>query len=199
MKKRFIDIFYGKSSLGSGVLALMIISLIVLGCTCNEKDGFSFGKNDSDTADTGNTSTVEEEEKEPEELSRDVKASRSAPSEEDLQRLVKTTMLDFSQAIKDEDFSEFYKHISKFWQKQIKADKFDQVFKAFMVANWDGSSIRTMKADITSGPTVRASRLTKRLEVKGAYDTSPRSTKFDLGYIEEDGLWKLYKINVSTK
>ena len=47
MKKRFINMFYGKSSMGNGLIAMMIISLIVLGCTCNQKDGFNFGKNDS--------------------------------------------------------------------------------------------------------------------------------------------------------
>jgi len=198
MKKRFIDIFYGKSSLGNGLIALMIISIIALGCTCNQSEGFKFGKNDSNTADNKDIKKDEKKD-EPDELSRDVKASKTAPSDADLQRLVKTTMLDFSQAVKDEDFSAFYEHISKFWKKQIKSEKFDEVFKPFMLARWDGTKIRNMQADITSGPTVTASRLTKRLEVKGTYDTSPRPSKFDLAYIEEDGLWKLYKINVSTK
>lgn len=198
MKKRFVDMFYGKSSLGNGLIALMIISLIVLGCTCNKDDFADFGKKDSETSATPN-SNKDVKDDEPEERSRDVKASESAPSDEDLQRLVKTTMMDFSKAIKDEDFKEFYSHISTFWQKQITPEKFDDVFRPFMIAKWDGSSIQTMTADITSGPTVSASRLTKRLEVKGVYDTSPRASQFDLGYIEEDGFWKLFKINVSTK
>ena len=49
MKKRFIDMFFGKSSLGNGLIALMVISLIAFGCTCNQEDGFSFGKNDSNS------------------------------------------------------------------------------------------------------------------------------------------------------
>ena len=198
MKKRFIDIFYCKSSLGNGLIALMIISLIVLGCTCNQDEGFKFGKNDSDTADETDVNKDAKKDK-PKELSRDVKASKSAPSDEDLQRLMKTTMLDFDKAIQDQDFSEFHKRISKLWQKQITPKKLDETFKPFMLGKFDLSSIRKMDAEITMGPNMKSSRLVTSMEVNGTYPTSPRSTNVRLKYIEENGLWKLFGINVAVR
>ena len=51
MRKFLYGIMNGGSSLSNGVIALAIISLIVLGCTCNQDDGFTFGgKNDNTSA-----------------------------------------------------------------------------------------------------------------------------------------------------
>lgn len=198
MKQRFTNIFYGKSSIGNGFIALMIISLIVLGCTCNQKDGFKFGKNDSNSANTSDANDAPKND-EPKELSRDVKATKSAPSDEDLQRLMKTTMLDFNQAVQDQDFSAFYKRISKVWQKQITPEKLEEVFKPFMVAKFNVDSIRDMEAEITKGLNIKWSRVVKSMEVNGTYPTKPRAAKVQLKYIEEDGLWKLFGINVDTR
>ncbi len=121
------------------------------------------------------------------------------PDEAQLQAMAKETMLDFNDAIQDEDFSGFYDNISKVWQKETSPEDLEKGFKVFMDKNADFSQIRKLEADITETPKIKRELGYKMLNLSGVYDTSPLPTKFDLKYVPQGKDWKLSYIRVSTK
>lgn len=195
MKKLLNEILFGKNSMVSGMIALSVISAIGLGCFCN-KDKFE-GLSNSGT--TTSPSPAASASPSPEATKAYTKADASKseiPSDDEMQDIVKKTMLDFNDALQKEDFTDFHKTVSKVWQKQITPDKFKESFKTFIDGDTDFGSIRSMKANFTSPPEITKSTGAKTLEAKGDYSTSPKNTEFELKYIPEGKEWKLIGIQV---
>jgi hypothetical protein len=205
MKSILKQILTAKSSLGNGLLALFIISLIALGCTCNQ-----FGKKEGNS----NSSTREKKEEgnpfdtpdgtaeTPVEKKEIVKADASKkeiPSDEELQEIVKETLMNFNDAIERGDFSDFHKTISKAWQRQTKPKTFEDGFRQFIDKKVDISQIRSQKATFSPAPKVGREKTLQGLIVKGTYPTSPTPTEFELIYTAEGKEWKLSAINVRTR
>lgn len=195
MKKRFIDMFYGKSSLGSGLIALMIISLIVLGCTCNQKDGFKLGKEDSNSSqgNRGQDKPVDEKNYEKADASK-----AEIPTDEELQDMVREDLLAFDSALKNGSFQEFYNRISKFWQKQTTPGKLKDGFQKLIDGKADISGIKNLKASFSPAPKIDSSKRVKVLEVYGTFPTKPADSTFELKYIPEGKEWKLIGCFVRT-
>ncbi len=196
----------GKDSktLGNGAMALVIVALIALGCTCN-KD-FEFGKTGTDNSgnsavsntgsdsDTGNGDSTTT----PPAVRADA-SKAEMPSEDELQYMTKTTLLDFNNAIQKGDFTEFHGNISKNWQKQISPEKFKQEFGVFIDKGVDISEIGSERATFSPAPGIAPGKLMKMLVVQGSYDISPAPTTFELKYIPDGKEWKLLGIDVKTK
>lgn len=121
------------------------------------------------------------------------------PSDEELQYMTKTTLLNFNEAIQKEDFADFHGTISKTWQKQTTPDTFNTAFKEFMEKGVDISEIRDLEANFTPQPSIDKSKPAKVLQVEGNYETSPTPTRFVLKYIPEGKEWKLFAIEVYTR
>jgi hypothetical protein len=121
------------------------------------------------------------------------------PSDDKLQSLAKTTLMDFNEAVQSGDFSDFHDTLSKPFQKQASADKIAGVFNEFVEKKVDFSSAKSMKATFNPAPEVTKEGTYKVLNLKGTYPTSPRKTNFNFKYIDEDGEWKLSSIDINTK
>ena len=195
MKKLAAELLFGKNSMFSGIVALLIVGAIALGCTCNKELG-NLGKDDDSTT-ASNTSSTSEPTDAP--VKKADASTGQVPSSEQLQDLAKTTILDFNDALQTKDFSNFHRNISKPFQKEASPERFKQVFKAFIDAGIDFEEIRTMQANFTTPSTIDKSVGGKQLKLKGNYATSPRRTNFELKYIPEEDEWKLISIEINTK
>lgn len=121
------------------------------------------------------------------------------PSDEELRDIVKTTLMDFNDAIKDDDFSEFYDSIAKAWQKETNADDLKTTFQGFIDRKIYFDDIKSMDATFSPDPKIEKKLGYKTLILDGKYPTTPNSTKFNLNYIAEGKDWKLTSIRVNTK
>jgi hypothetical protein len=189
MKKILTEIFFGKNSITSGVLALLVISAIGLGCFCNKNKLESLSNSGTSTPTPAPTKAFTKAD-----------ASKSeVPTDEEMQEIVKRTMLDFNDAIKKEDFTDFHSQISKKFKEQTTPEKFKRGFIQFIEKKLDISAIKSEKADFTSGPKIVKNNKNTELTVEGRYDISPNPVRFKLNYIPEDKDWKLFGIEVNTR
>lgn len=194
MKKSLENIFYGKSSTGNGTLALLLIAMFALGCFCNKEKLADLGLKDSDSP----TPTTSPADSATPSYKKADASKYEIPSDDELQDIVKTTMLDFDNALKKADFKDFHSKISKYWQKQISPEKMKESFQGFIDGQADLSEIKSLKANFTSPPNIKRQGSLRILEVKGDYDTTPNKSTFELQYIPEGKEWKLFGINVVT-
>lgn len=198
MRRLIKELMVGKNNLMSGLIALGIVSLIALGCTCN-KD-FKLGNT---SGNTESNSTVSNTDKTPEPSSPEDKLSDTprgeVPSELDMEKLTKTTLLDFNDAVQKGDFSDFYDTISKVWKRTSTPQKFNEGFSEFIDKKIDISNIKGKVAQFDPQPTVKKKSGYQVLDAKGKYDTSPLPVRFETEYIKEGGEWKLISIRVDTR
>ena len=198
MKHTIVAILFGKDTKFSGIIAFSVVAMIALGCTCGKNfDLANLGKTDNSSSTASNT-PADSNASRPTSTKADA-STGNVPTEDQLQEIVKTTVMDFNAAIQSADFTDFHRTISKPFQKQVTPERFKQVFQVFIDADIDFREIRTLDADFTSTPAVESSLGVKTLKLKGFYPTSPRNTRFDLKYIPEGQDWKLIAIEINTK
>lgn len=120
------------------------------------------------------------------------------PTGDELQEMSQKTLIDFNDAIEQEDFTDFFQTISKLWQRQGSPAKLKETFQPFIDKKVNIGGIRAMEARFTSKPRVDDSKGFKELIVEGRYDTSPFPTKFELKFTPQGRDWKLTGISVDT-
>ncbi len=201
MKTVINKLLFGRDKY-SGLLALAIVSLVALGCTCGDIDLSNVGKEDNSNrtaanSDSGKTSDDPFGKTKPAAEKADA-STGEVPSDAALQELVKTTLLDFNSAVQTEDFTEFHSNICKPWQKQTTPESLKSVFQGFIDMNISIGSISDLEADFSPEPAIGREVGFKTLKLSGKYPTSPNVTKFELNYIPEGKEWKLSKIEVDT-
>jgi len=135
----------------------------------------------------------------------DTKPSTSkaeVPSGDKLQTLVKTTFLDFSDAVQGEDFTDFHKKVAKVWRDSVTPDELLTAFKVFVDNKSDYNfkkAVSSLDATFEPAPAIEQVKGLDALVVKGTYPTTPKKAGFELKYVMEDGSWKLIGINISAK
>lgn len=190
------ELVWGKNNLFNGIIGLGIVCAIALGCNCS-KDFGDLGKSDNSNTTVSNTSSTPE--KTPETSTLSTTKRGEVPSERDMEDLVKTTLIDFNDAIQKGDFSDFHDTISTTWKKTSTPETFNQGFSEFIEKKVDISGVKDINATFDPTPTVEKKRGYKVLTAKGKYDTYPLPTRFENEYLEEGGKWKLISIRVDTR
>ncbi|HQU83626.1 MAG TPA: NTF2-like N-terminal transpeptidase domain-containing protein [Pyrinomonadaceae bacterium] len=200
MKNFALNLLFGKDNRVSGLIAFIIVGLIALGCTCNKDFKLDTNSSNSSTpSNTANTSTPKTSNT-PDKSIADADASNGkVPSDDQLQKLARETILDFNDAIQKKDFADFHSHVSKPFQKEASPERFNEVFKDFIAGKVDFSEVEDLQATFTDTPSVEKQVGYKTLLLNGTYPTTPRTMKFELKYIPEGKEWKLISIRVSTK
>jgi len=202
MKKVISSIIFGRGNALSGLIAFGVVSLIALGCTCGKDlDLGNLGtSNSNSTRTSSNTPFGEGPASSPKTTSTThADASKGElPSDDELQELAKETLLDFDKAVSSADFSDFYSHIAKEWQKQTSPEKMKDSFQAFIDKSISIKDISSLDASFSPAPSVGRELGFKTLIVEGKYSTNPNLTKFELNYIANGKDWKLSKIVVDT-
>lgn len=194
MKQLFNQLIVKNNSMVNGIVALTVIAMIGLGCFCN-KDKFGGGDKtpESTPAATATPSPTAKKEYKKADASK-----YEIPSEDELQEIVKKTMLDFNQALQDEDFGDFHRSISKFWAKQTSPEKMKSSFQNLIDGGADMSSIKDMTATFKRAGEIEREGSLRKLMAEGEYATSGVKTEFELQYIPEGKDWKLFGIRVYT-
>lgn len=124
------------------------------------------------------------------------------PSEEKLQTLVKTTFLDFGDAIQSGDFSDFHKKAASVWRDESSPEEMLDAFKVFVDNKNDYNfkrAVTPLDATLSPAPTLEKVKGLDALVVKGYYPTKPLRANFELKYVMDDGTWKLIGINIKTR
>ncbi len=123
------------------------------------------------------------------------------PSNDRLQTLIKTTFMDFSDAVQLGDFTDFNRTVAKVWQEDSSADEMKTAFKSF-VDNKENynfkKAVSPLDATFSPAPSIEKVSDLDALVLKGYYPTKPQRANFELKYTKEDGNWKLIGINIKT-
>lgn len=122
------------------------------------------------------------------------------PSKDKLQTLVKTSFMDFGDAVQGEDFTDFHAKVAKVWRDSSTPEKLEEAFKTFTnnKENYNFKrAIATLDAELSPESKIEKVQGLDALIVKGKYETKPVSN-FELKYVMDDGTWKLIGINVQV-
>lgn len=125
-----------------------------------------------------------------------VENTGKVPSNRELKTLALDSLLLFNDAIQAKSFDKFYGQISELWQKEITADKLQEVFQGFIDKEIDLTPITKVEPVFDGTPAVNDDGL---LVIKGSYPTKPSKVFFELKYVYEKESWKLAAINVQVK
>jgi hypothetical protein len=199
MRSIISNLLFGRGNRTSGLIAFGIIALIALGCTCGKDFNLGdLGKNSSNTSRTSSDNTSDSPDSSRTTGTKpDASEGLIPPPDEQLQYLVRETMVDFNDAIQTEDFSDFYSKICKPWQKQVTPEQMKGMFQKFIDGGASFGEVKNMDATFTTRKIKKDSGY-KILEVDGEYPTTPNATTFELNYLAEGSDWKLSKIKVET-
>ena len=188
MKKFASCAFFGKNNLVSGVIALLIVACIALGCTCGKDfDLGNLGKSTNSSSSNSSSSSSSD-------------SSSELPPRELIDALVAETTADFNYAITTNDFSSMYEKASPNFQATYTEEEFKNTFKEFVskkrVIGPILSKAVAMDPEYSPDPYMRTEKFTDILVVQGKYPTKPVPMTFEYEYIERDGQWKLLKLVV---
>jgi hypothetical protein len=189
---RYIRLLLENGNKVNGVIALAIISLIVLGCTCGK---------DADTT-ASNTSTAENRSSD-NPFGDDADTADGAdglPGERLRNALVKATTAEFAQAVSTGDFSNVHANASIDFQKAIPIERLEREFKPFVDQKKrylpSLAKLSSTEPEYSPEPSLRSEQGLDILVVKGKFPTSPLDVEFDYEYVKRGGTWKLLKLVV---
>lgn len=120
------------------------------------------------------------------------------PSNEELQKMAKKTMMDFNDAVQKKDFSDFYNTISAEWQAITSPAQLKEGYKVFIDKNTT-LNVVSIDATITSTPVINQDSGFDMLILNGRYETTPRPAKFTFKWLQNGMEWKLGFVSVDTK
>jgi hypothetical protein len=187
MKTLVSNFLFGRGNRLSGIIALGIVALIALGCTCGKNlDLSNLGKN----ANSNSTST---------ETSTDA-SDDGVPSKDYLDAIVAETTADFNYAITLNDFSKMYEKASSDFKSTYTEEEFKSKFQDFVdkkkVIIPILAKTVTMEPELSPEPYIRTEQGLDILVVKGKYATKPVPMTFEYEYVKRNDEWKLLKLIV---
>jgi hypothetical protein len=200
MKNFISTLLFGRDQF-TGLIALGIIGLFVLGCTCGKNfDLGNIGKNDN-TSRASNTSSDNPFGKDSDTDSDTTDGDMPDPTL--IKALVKDTTASFAGAISTGDFSSIYNDASEDFKSTYTEDQMKDVFKEFIEKKRLILPILAkaipMAPEFSPAPHLRSEKGLNILVVTGKYATSPVPLQFDYEYIKRDDEWKLLKLVVNLK
>ena len=191
MKRSIYNVIFGRDARISGAMAMTIVLLIALGCTCNK--GFDMGNTSSGSNSNSGSSSNSI-------FGGDDSDSSGVPGDNLVKSLVKSTTAEFTSAIDSEDFSTIYNDSSDDFKHTYSEDQMKDYFKDFITKKKQVLPILTkamsMDPDFTSKPSIRTEAGTDILVVNGKYATKPVPVTIDYEYVKRDGQWKLLVLKI---
>lgn len=115
------------------------------------------------------------------------------PDDAELRGLVRNTMRDFAQAIREESFVAFYDKISTVWKAQTDAGKLEEVFKDFFPLKDRMATWEAVEPVFSAPPRLDENN---NLKLKGYFAARDGNLEFDLTYVYEHPNWKLAGVTV---
>ncbi|MBV6502839.1 MAG: hypothetical protein AKCLJLPJ_00894 [Fimbriimonadales bacterium] len=115
------------------------------------------------------------------------------PQESEVREMVADSMSSFANAVNNGSFVEFHAEIAEVWKQQITAEELKAVFREFIEKKIDLSPVAKMEARFDRRPALEDTGI---LRVEGHFESQP-VTRFNLGYLQEAGAWRLASISVN--
>lgn len=124
------------------------------------------------------------------------------PTSEELQKLVKASMADFTEAMEKDDFEIVRKKTSKSFQQQYTAEQIKNSFGNFYSKKNLSIPLfqeaQRTSAEFSPQPQMREVDKNYFLETKGKFSVKTQELNFHFEFVREDGKWKLTKFQVKT-
>lgn len=192
MKNLISQLFWGKGSKFSGLIALGIIGMIALGCTCGKNFDFAnLGQSANSNSSASNSSS---------DTPFTSADDDTVPADPVLESMIKQTTADFAQAIESDDFSELYNKSSSDFQSTYTEEQMKDVFKTFVTQKRQLlpslNKVPAAKPEYTTPPAIRKEKGLSILVANGKYPTKPLNVKFEYEWVFRGGEWKLLKLIV---
>lgn len=122
--------------------------------------------------------------------------SAPVPTDDELEILVKATLLTFNDANLTGNYTVLYDKAAKVFRAQITLQKLVDGFKVYRDKKINLESIVTADMDAGNKATINAEGV---LTIKGRFKDDEKRIRFDLQYVNEEGGWKMIGINVNYK
>ncbi len=193
MKNLALNFLFGRDNRVSGLIALTIVGLIALGCSCGDfKLSDLAGNSNSNSSGNARNTQV---------ASNDDDTSGDVPSDSVVESLVKETTEEFAQAVDSGDFSEIHANASTDFQNSYTVEEMTAAFKSYTdkkkivvpILNKVGDS----DAEFSKPPSFRTEKGTNILIANGTFPTKPYNVRFDYEYVQREGEWKLLKLVIN--
>lgn len=184
------SLLFGRGNLFSGVIALSIVMLIALGCTCG-KD-FNLANSSSNSSNTSSGNSIFGDDKD----SGDVDDTLAKAT-------IKATTAQFASAISSEDFSSLYADTatefrSKYSEEELKSQFSDFIRQKRQLLPILATAV-AMDPEFTDGPETRTEGNETVLSVSGKYPTKPLPMTFKYEYVKRQSKWWLLRLEVYVK
>ena len=172
-----------------GTLALVgggILLLVILGVLGN--------RSGDSTSNTSVQNRTAQSAQNIEALVPEAEARRALPSDAELRKLVKNTLLDWNVCVQKRDFSSFLaSNAAQDFREGYTPDKLKQQFAPFIQQNIDISAIKTVT------PTLQPVQIDDNgvVAISGVYPTQPSRVSFRLRYVLENKAWKVVGVSVT--
>lgn len=127
-------------------------------------------------------------------------SAQRLPTASRIQTMLRTTVLDFADAIDMEDFSDFRAKSSEDFQVTFTTEQLRTIFQGF-IAKKEAvlpvlRNVKGKRARFSRGPLIRTEKGYKILVAEGYFPTLPFRTNFEIEYEWTQGAWKILKIQV---
>ena len=110
--------------------------------------------------------------------------------------LVKSTLVTLNDAVATENFTVFHAKLSKPFRDQFPSEKLQAIFKNLIDehAVFDAVVAERMISD-------EDARIDEKgvLKLKGHFETTPKRVKYELGFIQSEGAWKLSGVSIDIE
>ncbi len=118
----------------------------------------------------------------------------SVPEDDVLIKLSKNTMSSFAEAVKTQDFNQFYETISNTWKLTSTPSFFKKAFKPLLEKNYDLTLLNNHELKLLQPGEIDSNGL---LNIKGNFPSAgTEDVKYRFSYINEYNKWKLTGLHV---
>ncbi len=119
------------------------------------------------------------------------------PSQAEIDRIVRTTLLDLDKALDEEDFKDFHASVAEDWRENTPVAVFKRVLEPFKETQVDLGAIASRKPAFENPAKVRPDGV---LTADGKYLLPPHALDFWLHYVQEkDKQWRLISLRIGWR
>lgn len=192
MKNLAYRLLFGRENFLSGIAALSIVLLMVLGCTCGKNLDFGNSSSSSNSSTSKSNSVFGDDE------------DKGGDVDDTLAKAtVKATTAEFANAVSTEDFSGLYNECATEFRSKYSEDDLKNEFKDFIRQKRNLLPILaktvSMEPEYTSGPSSESEAGETVLNAEGKYDTKPLPVTFKYKYVKRQGKWWLLQLEVYVR
>lgn len=182
-------ILFGRDNRINGAIAMFVLSLIALGCTCGKDFNLGNVSTNSSNSSSGNVFGDDDD-------SGDVDDALAKAT-------IKSTTAKFANAISTEDFSSLYADTATEFRSKYSEDDLKSQFSDFIRQKRQLLPILAtavaMDPEFTDGPDTRSEGTETVLSVSGKYPTKPLPMTFKYEYVKRQSKWWLLRLEVYVK